>query len=626
MLSQNTYDNSRGLLTSAQYGNGLNIHYEYDVLDRITEVRFGSTKMYSYSYDGDGNLQRMVDNLRDITTSYYYDLSGRLIRSASSDGSEYLYEYDLNDNLTKLHQSAGGSSRVTEYTYDKDNRPVTVKVNGKTITDSYNATGTRSSRVYGFATPYTVSFGYLAGANGSKTTMLQSYRNGSDAAYTYTYDNNGNVTAISQGAKSAAYTYDALNQLTRINDGFTNKTTTYTYDNAGNILERKEYAYTTGTLGTPTATFAYEYDSEWKDKLVSYNGETISYDEIGNPVSYRGYTMAWQGKRLESLSGDGLTASYTYDEQGIRSGKTINGVTTSFSYNGSLLMAQVAPGKSLLFSYDANGQAISVNYNGTEYYYLRNGQNDIVGLMDESGVRVVEYIYDAWGKLISTTGTLATTLGADNPFRYRGYYYDTETGLYYLTTRYYDPEVCRFISADVYMSTGQGVLGGNMWAYCGNNPVNRYEVDGKFWNIVVGAVLGTVVGAVTAAINGQNVLVGAAAGLVSGTIAGATLGVGLAVAAGASAAIGTGATAVIAGLGISAVGGFVGGAAGEIINEVGNGQELNKDAIIREATLGAIFNTVGFGLGSLSSMAFKGPNIVGKGIIQGMKTSTQAMS
>ena len=520
VLSQNTYDNSRGLLTSAQYGNGLNIHYEYDVLDRITEVRFGSTKMYSYSYDGDGNLQRMVDNLRDITTSYYYDLSGRLIRSASSDGSEYLYEYDLNDNLTKLHQSAGGSSWVTEYTYDKDNRPVTVKVNGKTITDSYNAAGTRSSRVYGFATPYTVSFGYLAGANGSKTTMLQSYKNGSDAAYTYTYDNNGNVTSISQGTKSAAYAYDALNQLTRVNDGFTNKTTTYTYDNAGNILERKEYAYTTGTLGTPTATFAYEYDSEWKDKLVSYNGETISYDEIGNPVSYRGYTMAWQGKRLESLSGDGLTASYTYDEQGIRSGKTINGVTTSFSYNGSLLMAQVTPEKSLLFSYDANGQAISVNYNGTEYYYLRNGQNDIVGLMDESGVRVVEYIYDAWGKLISTTGTLATTLGADNPFRYRGYYYDTETGLYYLTTRYYDPEVCRFISADVYMSTGQGVLGGNMWAYCLNNSVNMIDVNGELasWSQIFTGI--AIAAAIVAVVAVTVMTVGAAApalALVSGT-------------------------------------------------------------------------------------------------------------
>ena len=112
-------------------------------------------------------------------------MTGRLIRSASDNGSEYLYEYDLNNNLTKLHQSAGGSDWTTEYTYDKDNRPVTVTVNGKTITDSYNATGTRASRVYGFSTPYTVALTYLAGANGSKTAMLQSYKNGSEDAYTY---------------------------------------------------------------------------------------------------------------------------------------------------------------------------------------------------------------------------------------------------------------------------------------------------------------------------------------------------------------------------------------------------------------------------------------------------------
>ncbi|MGN0799384.1 MAG: RHS repeat-associated core domain-containing protein [Christensenellales bacterium] len=279
-----------------------------------------------------------------------------------------------------------------------------------------------------------------------------------------------------------------------------------------------------------------------------------------------------------------------------------------------------------LFSYDANGDVVSINYNGTEYYYLRNGQTDIVGLMDGSGNRVVEYTYDAWGKLISTTGTLASTLGADNPFRYRGYYYDTETGLYYLMTRYYDPEVCRFISADVYMTTGQGVLGGNMWAYCGNSPVNRYDDGGTFWNIVVGAALGTIVGAVTAAINGQNVLAGAAAGLVSGTLAGVGLGVGLAVAAGASAAIGTGAVAVAAGLGIAAGGGAIGGAAGEVINQVANGQERDVGAIIREATIGALFNVVGFGLGSLTSMAFKAPDITGMGIIKGMKTTTAAMS
>ena len=420
-------------------------------------------------------------------------MTGRLIRSVSDNGSEYRYEYDLNNNLTKLHQSAGGSSWTTEYTYDKDNRPVTVTVNGKTITDSYNATGTRASRVYGFSTPYTVALTYLAGANGSRTGMLQSYRNGSEAAYTYAYDDNGNVTSITKGSASASYTYDALNQLTRVNDGFTNKTTTYTYDNAGNLLEKKEYAYTTGALGTPTDTVTYAYDSTWKDKLTSYDGQAITYDEIGNPLSYRGYTLSWQGKRLQSLSGNNTTASYTYDEQGVRSSKTVNGVTTTFSYNGSLLMAQVqGSGTSQvkqLFSYDANGDVISVNYNGTEYFYLRNGQNDVVGLMDANGNRVVEYTYDAWGKLISTSGTLATSLGADNPFRYRGYYYDTETGLYYLMTRYYDPEVCRFISADVYMTTGQGVLGGNMWAYCLNNPANMTDSNGEIAIVDDAAVL-----------------------------------------------------------------------------------------------------------------------------------------
>ena len=530
----------RGLLTRTEYGNGLTISYTYDVLDRVTEVKFGSTLMYSYSYDGEGNLQRMVDHQRDVTTVYYYDLTGRLIRSASDNGSEYLYEYDLNNNLTKLHQSAGGSDWTTEYTYDKDNRPVTVTVNGKTITDSYNATGTRASRVYGFSTPYTVALTYLAGANGSRTAMLQSYRNGSEAAYTYAYDDNGNVTSITKGSASASYTYDSLNQLTRVNDGFTNKTTTYTYDNAGNILERKEYAYTTGELGAPTDTVSYTYDSAWKDKLVSYDGQTITYDEIGNPLSYRGYTLAWEGKRLQSLSGNNTTASYTYDEQGVRSSKTVNGVTTTFSYNGSLLMAQVqGSGTSQvkqLFSYDANGDVVSVNYNGTEYFYLRNGQNDIVGLMDGSGNRVVEYTYDAWGKLISTTGTLATSLGADNPFRYRGYYYDTETGLYYLMTRYYDPEVCRFISADVYMSTGQGVLGGNMWAYCGNSPIVRYEIQGEFWNIIIGAAAGAIIsGAISAIsqgiengwdnINWGSVGVAAATGAISGGLAATGIGV-----------------------------------------------------------------------------------------------------
>ena len=137
-----------------------------------------------------------------------------------------------------------------------------------------------------------------------------------------------------------------------------------------------------------------------------------------------------------------------------------------------------------LFSYDSSGNVVSVDYssNGgstfTTYYYLRNAQNDIVKIIDGSGNTVVQYTYDSWGKPISVTGTLASTLGVNQPFRYRGYVYDTETGWYYLQSRYYDPSIGRFISADVYLSTGQGVLGHNAFAYCLNNPVNMSDDSG----------------------------------------------------------------------------------------------------------------------------------------------------
>ena len=137
-----------------------------------------------------------------------------------------------------------------------------------------------------------------------------------------------------------------------------------------------------------------------------------------------------------------------------------------------------------LFSYDSSGNVVSVDYssNGgstfTTYYYLGNAQNDIVKIIDGNGATVVEYKYDSWGKPIGVTGTLANTLGVNQPFRYRGYVYDTETGWYYLQSRYYDPSIGRFVSADVYLSTGQGVLGHNAFAYCANNPIIKKDSTG----------------------------------------------------------------------------------------------------------------------------------------------------
>ena len=158
---------------------------------------------------------------------------------------------------------------------------------------------------------------------------------------------------------------------------------------------------------------------------------------------------------------------------------------TEYYYNGSVLIGmRIGTGstaKVLRFSYDASGNVVAVDYssnNGsgfTTYYYLRNAQNDIVKIVDNSGTTKVEYIYDSWGAILSVTGSLANTVGADQPFRYRGYVYDTETGWYYLQSRYYNPAACRFISADVLLSTGQGVIGHNSFAYCLNNPVNGFD-------------------------------------------------------------------------------------------------------------------------------------------------------
>jgi RHS repeat-associated protein len=143
----------------------------------------------------------------------------------------------------------------------------------------------------------------------------------------------------------------------------------------------------------------------------------------------------------------------------------------------------------LLFFYDQRGKVSAVDFNGTYYYYLRNGQGDIVKLIDNSGNTVVEYAYDTWGKQLSCTGTLASTLGVLNPFRYRGYVYDEETQWYYLQSRYYDPETCRFLSADVMLSTGQGVLGHNTYAYCLNNPVNMQDNSGHAANWAVSVMI-----------------------------------------------------------------------------------------------------------------------------------------
>ena len=177
------------------------------------------------------------------------------------------------------------------------------------------------------------------------------------------------------------------------------------------------------------------------------------------------------------MSKSGSSITYGYNADGKRIFKTVNGTTYNYAYLGDTLTDLSWGSNRMHFTYDSLGPA-SVTYNGVKYFYLKNAQGDITGLVNASGTQVVSYTYDPWGAPMSTDGTMAATLGAANPLRYRGYVYDTETGLYYLSSRYYNPVWGRFINADGYASRGQGFDGNNMFAYCNGNPLRYRDSSG----------------------------------------------------------------------------------------------------------------------------------------------------
>ena len=189
--------------------------------------------------------------------------------------------------------------------------------------------------------------------------------------------------------------------------------------------------------------------------------------------------MDWEGRQLKSAGKNGTNLSFTYDSEGIRTSKTVGSTTTKYLLNGTQILAQKTGSTTLSFFYDQQGNRVGMADGSNHfYYYIYNVQGDVIALADAStGKLVVTYTYDAWGKLMELKDTTANSVGTQNPFRYRGYYYDTETSLYYLNSRYYDPDTGRFISADGQLNGS--VLGYNMFTYCGNNPVNKSDPDGK---------------------------------------------------------------------------------------------------------------------------------------------------
>lgn len=484
------------LLASTSYGNNFKYDYEYDSNDNVKAIKIDNDVAFEMSYDDKNNMTKQVDKVNGITYDYVYDNAGNIKSIAGSDGFKVSYVSKkietMNDNGVETNTSEygvgyidGDKTRICnttskEHVSDKVTQTNTLLIDKNTVeyvVNENNKTETKSIKnKNGSNIVYTVN---VKNDDGS-----QELRNMTGDNLKYTYDANDNITSItsSSGAK-LSYVYDELEQLVRDNDSKAGTTTLYSYDKGGNITSKKVYNYTEGEVsGEAVSQKTYEYsDGDWRDLLTSYDGQAITYDKIGNPLQYRdGYNFTWtNGRSLKTVKKGDLSTSYKYNKDGIRTEKTVNGKKTKYQLEGNNIVKEVSEGKTIWYIYDGDGELIGFELNDKSYYYEKNLQGDITGIIDDKGVKVVTYRYDAWGKLLSMDGD--KELGKLNPFRYRSYYYDEEIGMYYLQSRYYDAEIGRFINADdvnLIPTMQTGIKGTNLFEYCDDNPVNKEDQTG----------------------------------------------------------------------------------------------------------------------------------------------------
>ena len=368
---------------------------------------------------------------------------------------------------------------------------------------------------------------YLAGSEaGTTTTLPETYdttAKGSStklSGYRYAYDERNNIvqeTDLNTG-KYWKYAYDKLGQLQYATEyaanGTGQKRYKYYYDHAGNLTSwRIEDGTATNTQEEHTYTYG---DSNWKDLLTAFDGKAITYDANGNPTKYyNGGTMTWRnGRQLASYSLGGKTYRYEYDVNGLRTRKSnADGGYTEYYIIDGLAVAErryYSGGGvqyTLRYLYDESNNPVGFGMQypnstrWTNYYFEKNVQGDVIGVYQKEGdgnsathILAARYSYDPYGNPTSMTNGAGTavsqtsnTIAAINPFRYRGYRYDGDTGLYYLQSRYYDPVSCRFVNADKYANTADSLIGYNMFTYCANSPSNFIDASGSkkesFWSL-----------------------------------------------------------------------------------------------------------------------------------------------
>ena len=473
-MSQTTsYDVANRRVSVTDF-NGETTTSQYDTLGRVVTTIFPDGGSQSYSYTTSGQIAAVTD--RHGTTEYQYDSDERLTSVTDANGATISYSYDAFGRTQTVTTPSG----TTGYGYDTYGRLTNVTdPDGAETRYTYDEHGNKANMIYPNGTITECGYDTL---NRLISVETRTITNDLLAAYSYTLNAKGQRTHVEEQpiGRVIDYEYDAADRLIaeHISDPVLgNRTISYTYDPVGNRLAKDDNGVVT----------EYVYDDN--DRLLTENEYAYTYDDNGNLLTKIGNGEEWQltynalnhVEHADISTSQGTSSlAYTYDHDGIRIGKTINGtevvqyvVDKNRPYAQVLEETHTRGGLSATTSYVYGDALISAATEGSTHYYHTDGLGSVRHLSDASGALTDSYTYDAYGLLTTSRGTTV------NPYRYRGEQYDADLDAYYLRARYYQPETGRFLTTDPFQGVPTTPMSLHRYLYGNANPVSMIDPSGR---------------------------------------------------------------------------------------------------------------------------------------------------